>query len=189
MEYWCYKKTRGELRDFEFLNAGAKQYLATCEPEVFIEWKERSTTYSDVSLANTLQNTIRKKFQNRTIGIDPDISANYSVFWMFQHRNDTSGKFLEFYKTAKQSNITDILLITQSPEFKTKFMFDGSTMTFESVNDEFDDFVDTLEPQKQITIYFLVLADLDLHVTSLEKNGKHFIQLHESDASRSMPVE
>src|SRR5436190_18771840 len=110
MKYWCYQKASGDLREADFLNQGAKQYLDSCEPEIFQVWKDRSESYSDVSLANTLKNTIRSKFETRAIGIKPEITEQYTVLWLFQHRNDTSGKFLELYRTAKQSGVRDFLV-------------------------------------------------------------------------------
>lgn len=185
MEYWCYVKDHGNLKESDFLDADGVKFLRSCDSEVFNIWRERSQSYSDVSLANTLKSSIRSKFESRSIGIREDVSSDYSVVWLFQHRNDTSGKFLDLYRAAKESGIRDFLVITQSPEFKTKFMFDGSTMTFESINDDFDEFVHILEPKQEVRLFFLVMADLALHTSSFEKNGKNFLQLHESDMSRS----
>ncbi|MBK9155067.1 MAG: hypothetical protein IPM25_12765 [Chloracidobacterium sp.] len=178
MKYWTYERTSGGIREKDFLGEGAKQYLETCEDEVYHVWLERVSHSADVSLANTLSRTIKRKFDDRTIRLAAEVSEIYGISWMFQHRNDTSGKFLELYREAHVRKIIDFLVITQTPEFKNKFQFDGSTMTFESICDDYDDFVEVLRPQHSLRLFFLVFADMNFNTSRIEKGRGTALQLH-----------
>lgn len=178
MRYSCYRRTSGGIRRFDFLELSAAKYLKDCESEVYEMWQERTNRSSDVSIANTLSRTIRPKFVDGNIGINPGISEEYGVSWMFQHRNDTSGKFLELYRETHKNRTVDFLLITQSREFKSKFLLDGSTMTFDSICDDYDEFVDILRPQYSIQLFIVVFEDMDFYVSYEERGTRTVLNLH-----------
>jgi hypothetical protein len=170
VKYSCFERTNGGIRPKDFLTRGAKQYLDNCEREIFDVWQERSTNTSDVGLAGSLNATVKPRFEKREVRVEDAISDDYSVFWFLQHRNSTEKLILRLFKTAKETSVNDALVIVQTKDFRTKFHYDSSAITFDSFCDDLDEFVDLFRPNIALRIFFLVLEDLDFFASPSRKS-------------------
>ena len=170
MQYQSFIRTDSGIRTADFLSAGAKQYLDTCDDEVLEVWTKRRAETSDRSLANTLKETILKRFVEKSIRIRSVDSEDYSILWLFQHRNDTEGKFVEMYKECWSRGISDAFVVTQTKNFRDKFHFDGSAMTHETVLEDLNQFVTLFKPDLQLRMYLLVFEDLEYNASPEKKS-------------------
>jgi hypothetical protein len=178
MEYKCYELDSGGVREANFLNRGATEYLANCHDEVFQTWKERNTpTLRDVSLAYSLTPTLIKKFKKKTIGIDREFSSSYGVSSLFQHTNDTAGKIAEMFYESRNNEYRDILVLTQSPEFKITFNYDSSTITFQYLVNAFHDFVEFFRPPFELRLLLVELRGFPYQTSVFKRGEKEYLSM------------
>lgn len=178
MKYRCYSTVHGKIGKADFLNAEAKQYLQECDSEIFECWKERNRPLlRDVSLAYTINNTLLKKFKMRTVGISEDTAAAYSVVSLFQHTNDTTGKIADMFYEAKSQECNNVLVLTQSPEFKSKFNYDTSTITLPHLANAYQEFVDFFSPPIHLRLFIVELVDIDFESSIYRRGDKEYLKI------------
>lgn len=180
MKFRCFKLNLGqkELESTEFLSLNATEFLENCEDEIFHEWERRFRNPKDKSLANVMSATVLESLDEMR-SIAKSVAENlFAVKRAFHHRSYAPGMFLEIFEGFNERGIRNWLIITQSSKFKEKFLYDSSTMTIETVVDDFLNFVHVLRLSSYPDIYFLVFDDLDFDTSVWQKGKKGYIKLH-----------
>jgi hypothetical protein len=175
MKYRCdvWKQNRDAPTAEEFLSSEAVDYLSRCEGNVFEDWKQHFP--SEKSLAGVMSRTVINALEQKGFAINPAISKNYGVTKAFHHRSSTSDLFVDMLWQFNHRGVSDFLLITQSDQYKKKFLYDSATMTTESLFKDFARFVDALLLRSRPNVYFLTFEDLSFSVDVFQKGKKQFV--------------
>lgn len=156
------------------LSQPAKVFFDGCDWDVFNDWESRFP--NEKSLAGAVSRTIL----NHVITISPLLSTSTpsppKFHFAFRHRSYSAGMFLDIFRQFKSGDRT-FVIITQSDGFKVRFKYDSSTMTFDSVVQDFREFVSVLEPARVPDLYFIVLEDFEFLVSEFMNRGRSIIRL------------
>ena len=162
--------------DSTFLTDDAEKYLGRCEDEVYSDWESHFP--SDKSLANVLSRTVLTRLDNPGFAISPNASKQYGVLRAFHHRSSTSDLFVEIFRRLNHEQISDFLIITQTPAFKQKFLYDNATMTVDTISVDYSKFLYSLCLRERPRLFLLSLADLEFSTDVLRRGTKKYLKLN-----------
>lgn len=165
----------GQASEEGFLSTAAKEYLAGCSTEIYADWEQHFP--SEKSLAGVLSRTVLKRLDEPGFAIADQTSIGYAVQRAFHHQKSMSDLLVDIFRRFNHDGISDFLIITQTPTFKEKFLYDSATMTLDTLTKHYAHFIHALELSKRPRIFFLALDDLDFRTDVLTRGTKKYLKL------------
>lgn len=162
-------------RPNDFLSVAAMAYLKDCDAEIFNDWNQHFP--SEKSTANVMSRTVITKLSIPRFALATKSNSGYDVLKAFHHRSSSQSLFVDIFRRFNHANVQEFLLLSQSNNYKSKFLYDSATMTTESLITDFADFVAALKIQNRPTLHFLTFEDLEFATDILQKGRRQFIVL------------